>query len=132
MSAFLFDSMQRYLLLIEKLEIFRVSIEIYLIESPKLLSLPSQNIVSEGVSFRLFCSVQSGSKPLFFQWLKNGLILNKVPNNSYKIENLSDHSSFLIEKVIRSDSGNYSCGVRNSFGSDSQSAILIVKGLTIK
>jgi len=100
------------------------------IESPKLLSLPSQNIVSEGVSFSLFCSIQTGSKPLFFQWIRNGQILNKSPQTNYKIENSEKHSLFLIESVVRSDSGNYSCNVRNAFGTDSQSALLIVKGLT--
>jgi len=109
------------------------SLTIYLIiESPKLLSLPQINTVSEGVSFRLFCSVQFGSKPLFFQWMKNGQILNTSPQTNYKIENSDEHSLFLIKSVVRSDSGNYSCNVRNAFGSDSQSALLIVKGLAIK
>jgi hypothetical protein len=32
--------------------------------------------------------------------------------------------------VIRTDSDSYSCTVRNAFGTNSQSAVLIVKGLT--
>ncbi len=101
----------------------------HLSDAPKLLALLPQNTVSEGFSFRLYCSIQTGTKPLFFQWSKNGLILNNSPQTNYKIENSEDQSIFKIMNVIRADSGNYSCSVRNAFGTDSQSAILIVKGL---
>jgi hypothetical protein len=117
---------------LKNLSIFYILIENSILESPKLLPLPQQTIVSEGDSFRLFCSVKTGSKPLFFQWSRNGQVLNKVAQNNHKIENSEKHSLFLIENVIHSDSGNYSCAVRNAFGTDSQSAILIVKGLTIE
>jgi hypothetical protein len=101
----------------------------YLLDAPKLLALSQQNTVSEGFSFRLLCSIQTGSKPLFFQWSKNGQILSNSPQTNYKIENSEDQSIFKILNVIRTDSGNYSCTVRNAFGSDSQSAMLLVKGL---
>jgi len=77
----------------------------------------------------LFCSTSIGDKPLFFQWGKNGKILSNTPQNTYKIENLKDHSLFSIESVDRSDSGNYSCIVRNAFGEDVKYSQLIVKGL---
>ncbi len=95
------------------------------------MPIPQQTIVSEGDSFRLFCSVQSGSKPLFFQWAKSGQILSTGPQTNYKIDNSEDQSIFKIISVIRADSGNYSCAVKNAFGSDIQSAVLIVKGLII-
>jgi len=79
----------------------------------------------------LYCSIQTGNKPLFFQWTKNGQILSNNPQANYKIENSEELSVFLIRNVIRSDSGNYSCVVRNAFGTDSQSALLTVKGLII-
>jgi len=81
---------------------------------------------------RFYCSVLTGSKPLFFQWTKDGQLLNNSPQTNFKIENSEDQSIFKIVSVIRSDSGNYSCNVRNAFGTDSQSALLIVKGLVIK
>jgi hypothetical protein len=99
-------------------------------DAPKLLALSQQNTVSEGVLFRFYCSILLGTKPLFFQWTKNGQITSNSPQTNYKIENSEDQSIFKIMNVIRADSGNYSCTVRNAFGTDSQSAIFIVKGLT--
>ncbi len=94
-----------------------------------LLSLPSQNAVTKGSFFRLLCQSSAGTKPLFFQWSKNGNILTNSPESEYKIENNDDYSLFTIKSVDRSDSGNYSCVVRNAFGTDIKSALLHVKGL---
>ncbi len=92
-----------------------------------MIPLPSQTL-SEGSSFRLFCSTSAGDKPLFFQWTKNNQILSNDPKVNYKIDNSKVHSLLTIESIERSDSGNYSCIVRNAFGEDFQSALLIVKG----
>ncbi len=94
-----------------------------------LLSLPPQNAVTKGSFFRLLCQSSAGTKPLFFQWNKNGNILANTPESEYKIENNDDYSLFTIKSVDRSDSGNYSCFVRNAFGTDIKSALLDVKGL---
>jgi hypothetical protein len=102
---------------------------IVIIEVPVLLPLPSQSAVTEKSFFRLFCQISTGNRPLFFQWLKNGQTLANSPENEYKIENNDDFSIFTIKSVDRSDSGNYSCVVRNEFGTDVQSAVLTVKGL---
>jgi hypothetical protein len=94
-----------------------------------LLSLHPQNAVTKGSFFRLLCQSSAGTKPLFFQWNKNGNILANSPESEYKIENNDDYSLFAIKSVDRSDSGNYSCVVRNAFGTDIKSALLDVKGL---
>ncbi len=57
----------------------------HLWDAPKLLALSQQNTVSKGVLFRLYCSILSGTKPLFFQWSKNGQILSNSPQTKYKI-----------------------------------------------
>ena len=101
---------------------------IVVIEIPVLLSLPSQNTVSEGSPFRLLCQSSGGTKPVFFQWIKNGNILVNSPESDYKIENNDEYSLFTFKNVDRSDSGNYSCIARNTFGTDIQSALLTVKG----
>ncbi len=98
-------------------------------EAPMLLPLPPQSVLTEGLSFRLFCHSSAGTKPLFFHWNKNQQTLANSPESEYKIENNDDYSLFSIKSVDRSDSGNYSCVVRNEFGTDIKSAILYVKGL---
>jgi hypothetical protein len=77
----------------------------------------------------LFCSKYAGTKPIFFQWSKNGQILSSKPELNFKIDNSADHSLLTIENIERNDAGNYSCIIRNAFGTDSQLAQLIVKGL---
>ena len=73
----------------------------------------------------------TGSKPVFFQWIKNGITLTNNPESNYKIVTNDDNSQFSIKSLIRSDSGNYSCIARNEFGTDIQSTLLTVKGLII-
>lgn len=79
----------------------------------------------------MMCSSHSGSKPLFFQWLKDGHILGNHPDSRYKIENSDAFSLFIIDNINRNDAGNYSCVVRNAYGTDSQSTVLNVKGLIV-
>jgi hypothetical protein len=100
---------------------------IAIIEAPVLLPLP-QSTVSEGSAFRLLCQSNGGTKPIFFQWIKNANILANSPESDYKIENNDDYSLFTFKNVDRTDSANYSCIARNASGTDIQSALLIVKG----
>jgi len=99
------------------------------LEAPKLIPLPQSSSQTENSSFRLMCHTFAGTKPVFYQWSKNGQVLTNSPESKYKIETYEDHSQFVLKSVDRSDSGNYSCIARNAFGTDSQSALLIVKGL---
>jgi hypothetical protein len=112
------------MILFEKLENFIVITEV-----PVLLPLPPQSAVTKGSFFRLLCQSSAGTKPLFFQWIRNGQTLVNSPESEYRIENNDDYSLFSIKSVDRSDSGNYSCIVRNAFGTDLQSALLTIKGL---
>ncbi len=77
----------------------------------------------------MLCQTSAGTNPVFYQWSKNGLTLANSPESNYKIETHEDHSQFVIKSVDRSDSGNYSCIVRNAFGTDIQTVFLFVKGL---
>ncbi len=112
------------IILFEKLENFIVIAEVAV-----LLPLPPQSAVTKGSFFRLLCQSSAGTKPLFFQWIRNGQTLVNSPESEYRIENNDDYSLFSIKSVDRSDSGNYSCIVRNAFGNDIQSALLTIKGL---
>ena len=84
--------------------------------------------VSEGVLFSVFCSVEQGSQPLFFQWFKNGQQINKQ-SDYLQITSFNDMQSILnIKKVTSNDSGNYTCEVKNAFGEDTFASQLIVRG----
>ena len=82
-----------------------------------------------GTTFQPFCSVESGSVPLFFEWSRNGQSLKSGPEIGYKIDNSEMFSIFTIKTIDTSDVGNYSCRVRNAFGSDTQTVLLSIKGI---
>jgi hypothetical protein len=87
---------------------------------------------TEGTRVQIVCAIERGSSPLFFQWYKNDQILVSNPESNFKIDSSAEYSNFIIAKVRRIDSGNYSCLVRNTFGSDSQSVRLNVRGIKIE
>jgi hypothetical protein len=84
---------------------------------------------SEGTHFQLLCTVEEGSLPLFFEWSKNGQSLKAKQDVNYEIDNSKKFSTFSISKIDRRDAGNYTCVVRNAFGTDSQNVLLTVKGM---
>ncbi len=94
---------------------------------PKLAPYVNQRNQTEGSYLQLFCTVQEGSLPLFFDWSKNGHSI-KANDVSYKIDNFDRYSTLTIAKIDRKDAGNYTCVVHNSIGSDSQSILLSIKG----
>ena len=81
-----------------------------------------------GSIFQVFCTVEEGSFPVFFEWFRNSKTLNSSPEVNYRIENSRISSTLTIEKIARSDQGNYTCVVKNPFGSDAQNVVLI-KGM---
>ncbi len=89
----------------------------------------SHKNLTEGSYFQLLCTVEEGSLPLFFEWSKNGQSLKANPDVNYKIDNIDRASTFIISKINRKDTGNYTCSVRNAFGTDSQNVYLTVKGM---
>jgi hypothetical protein len=89
----------------------------------------SHKNLTESSYFQLLCTVEEGSLPLFFEWSKNGQSLKANPDVNYKIDNIDRASTFIISKINRKDTGNYTCIVRNAFGTDSQNVYLTVKGM---
>ena len=85
----------------------------------------------ENSFFSAVCTAYSGSVPLFFNWYKDGQAISSQ-SNQITINSVSKMQSILsIEKVKANDSGNYTCSVRNTFGEDSHSIRLIVRGLNV-
>jgi hypothetical protein len=96
---------------------------------PKLGPTLSHKNQTVGSYFQLFCTVQEGSLPLFFDWSKNGQSIKTNHDVNYKIDNYERSSTLTIAKIDRKDAGNYTCIVRNAFGTDSQNVLLTVKGM---
>lgn len=76
----------------------------------------------------MLCFVAKGSKPLYFQWSKDGQVLKSDPLNNYRIENSETRTILSIESLKRFNSGNYTCIVNNAYGKDSHTISLVVKG----
>ena len=95
---------------------------------PKLFSVNNHRTQSARTNFQILCSVLEGSQPLFFEWSKNGQSIKSRPDVKYRIDNLDMSSTLSIKSIDRVDAGNYSCLVKNSMGSDSQTVFLIIKG----
>ena len=103
-------------------------IEIIVKSVPKLVTLHSRQ-QTEGSYFDIYCSIQEGSLPVFFEWTKNGHKLKSTSDTNYKIEISQRLSTLTIESITRSDAANYTCGVNNAYGSDYQSMVLSIKGI---
>ena len=96
---------------------------------PKLgpvLGYQNRNVNS---SLQVFCGVQQGSQPLFFEWFKNGQPIKPGPGVKFEFENSKKFSTLNIERIDKEDAGNYSCLVKNVYGSDSIHVSLTVKGI---
>ncbi|RWR99484.1 hemicentin-1-like protein, partial [Dinothrombium tinctorium] len=94
-------------------------------EAPEISPLAITDSFSEGTKFLTTCFVKKGSKPIFFQWLKNGHVLNE--DEDIKIDSLEDVSLFTIKRVKPNDAGNYTCVARNAAGTDTWTVVLNVK-----
>ena len=107
-------------------------ISISFLIAPKLAENIHNQTLLIGSKFKFFCYLQSsGSRPLHFEWLKDGQILRHYGDKltSYTISTTEDDTLFSIDKIRLNDTGSYTCLVRNSYGSDSKTISLTVKGI---
>ncbi|RWS22525.1 Down syndrome cell adhesion molecule-like protein, partial [Leptotrombidium deliense] len=85
--------------------------------APKLSPFPTFNSLKEGSIVRVFCGVQQGSAPLYFNWFFNSkLITNHF--SDIEIETNEGESVLRIKKLLSNHTGNYTCIVRNGVGED--------------
>lgn len=91
------------------------------------MDVKSRQLLNAGSKFKFACYLNEGSKPVSFDWSRNGQRLAK--SDKYKIDTFADESILTIPRLESTDSGNYSCVARNDFGHDSQFTALLVKGL---
>lgn len=83
--------------------------------------------LKEGEKGSAFCTVKSGDRPFEFEWKKDGNSLEVSPN--IIIQSVLDSSVLVIQSVTSESSGNYTCIVKNAFGSDRFTAALTVTGI---
>ena len=93
---------------------------------PKILPFSFDKSVEIDQFTSVICSLKSGSRPINFKWNKNGHELES--NKETEITQTSVTSTITIYQIQASSSGNYTCEAKNSYGSDSYTASLIVNG----
>ena len=69
-----------------------------------------------------------GLPPFSISWLKDGHNYDARSNN-VKIESGEETSIIILKNVKDDDGGNYTCSVRNSYGSASYTSALVIKGM---
>ncbi|PRD30311.1 UNVERIFIED_CONTAM: Dscam2 [Trichonephila clavipes] len=100
------------------------SIFIKVRETPTVAPFNFPPGLKEGERGSATCTIKSGDKPFEFQWMKDGEIVRESSN--IRIQSVLDTSLLIIEAVTSESSGNYTCIVKNSFGSDRFTATLTV------
>ena len=95
---------------------------------PKLAEFMLKRVQNEKTKLKISCTPQEGSKPFHFEWHREGRLLVE-PFHRFKISFDEDESELIIPRLSFEDSGNYSCTVRNDYGSDTQWTQIVVKGL---
>ncbi|GIY86363.1 hemicentin-2 [Caerostris extrusa] len=97
-------------------------------EPPVVAAFNFPSALKEGERGSAICTIRSGDTPLEFQWLKDGQDVNEI--EGIKIQSVMDSSFLVISSVTSKSSGNYTCIVKNSFGSDRYTSVLAVTGGT--
>ncbi|XP_074605116.1 cell adhesion molecule Dscam1-like [Brevipalpus obovatus] len=95
-------------------------------EQPKISHVQSRILSKVGKQASLTCILEQGSLPVDFKWLKGNDAIRSSEN--IVIETSQRISGLIIKSLAISDSGNYSCIIANSFGSDLKAFQLIVEG----
>lgn len=81
--------------------------------------------LSEGKRVALVCSVSSGTRPILFQWLKEGQTIENLPN-VYTGQTGEYQASLQIENLSADHVGNYTCSAKNAYGSDQMSVAVVL------
>ena len=75
------------------------------------------------------CSLSTGSIPLQFEWLRNGIPLEK--NERMNIGTNEDASTLTLRQLRLEDAANYTCIARNKDGMDAFTARLRMRSKSV-
>lgn len=101
--------------------------KIFVSDKPKLLPLQSSIELFENLTYSLSCSLISGSRPVFFEWLHNG---HKIGESvDVQVDSRDRLSMLMFANLQRRHSGKYECRARNAFSVDVASTNILIKGL---
>ncbi|XP_040074519.1 Down syndrome cell adhesion molecule-like protein Dscam2 [Ixodes scapularis] len=92
-----------------------------LLDAPVIQPFALPTDVVTGLATKIFCSVQKGSRPLTFSWMKDGRVIRNG------VTSLEDYSTLTMDPVTAQSAGNYTCVVSNSAGTDRYTSTLEVK-----
>ena len=93
--------------------------------------LPSEPIILTATNRKMIinCNIQEGSPPFKFEWMKDGSVLQSDENTKIKVD--EEDSLLSIKSTRATDDGNYTCIVKNAFGSASFTTRVIIQGRSL-
>lgn len=93
-------------------------------EEPKIqaFQFPQKLEVNDKTS--VVCILRRGKPPYSFRWYKNGKEIENSDN--IMIQTTAKISTITIDPITQSSSGNYTCVVTSSKGTDAHSSVLTV------
>ncbi|XP_028968236.1 Down syndrome cell adhesion molecule-like protein 1 homolog [Galendromus occidentalis] len=95
-------------------------------EAPRIGPMKIPDDLKEGQRLAIMCAVLEGGQPLSFTWRKDGVPLG--PQIDLKILQMDEYQEQLqILKLSTNHIGNYTCEVKNAYGSDHISIQVLMK-----
>lgn len=86
-------------------------------EAPQIAPMKDPEDLEEGQRLAIMCAVRKGSLPLSFSWRRNNIPV--AMSDDVKILHNDDYQEALqIEKLNANHVGNFSCSVKNLYGTD--------------
>lgn len=97
---------------------------------PEVTQFSPLYMVEDKESYQITCNLVKGTKPILFEWFKNGRKLTSGSVTGLVIDNKPSSSSLTFQEFSTGSAGNYSCRTQNRDGSDQTFTILQIKGLS--
>jgi len=95
---------------------------------PEIVPFAQQISIDRHDFYELNCNSVKGSKPLQFEWFKDGYKIG--PEMGFSITSKPAFSRLTFDEFRSDSSGNFSCRISNSDGADESWTILQLKSLS--